>query len=308
MHYNPLLSLVLATDASSTGVGAVFSHRQVDGSESPIAFASKTLNSAERNYSQTEKEALSIMFGLDKFYQYLSGRHFLLLTDHQPLTAIFNPSKALPAHSLARLQRWAIKLMAFDYTIEYRSTKAHGNADALSRLPLADEAPNDTSSINLVQMEMLDSNLLDCKVVAQETLKDPTLAQVSTYVKNGWPQQISKSSELYPYFQVRSAIIILSPGVLCLNDRVLYSLQLRNLVLQLLHTAHPGPTRMKQHARLHVCWPGINSDITKLASACEVCAQHAINPLSHRNGHNKQPHFNDFTWILPTTMLINTCS
>ena len=87
-HFQPDEPLFLALDASSVGVGAVLFHR--------IADVSKSLTPAERNYSQIEREALSIVFRIKKFYQYLWERKFTLLTDYQPLTIIFGSKKAVP--------------------------------------------------------------------------------------------------------------------------------------------------------------------------------------------------------------------
>ena len=72
-----------------------------------------------------EKEGLSIVYGIRKFNQYLSGRHFTILTDHKPLLTIFGPDKSLPVISLKRLQRWALLLMGYDYDIRYRSSAEH---------------------------------------------------------------------------------------------------------------------------------------------------------------------------------------
>ena len=92
-----------------------------------------------KQYAQIDKEALSIVWGgggVRKFHTYLFGRSFVLLTDHEPLTAIFSPSKGMPALTTARLQRYAIFLASMSYQIKYRKSGDHGNADGLSRLPL----------------------------------------------------------------------------------------------------------------------------------------------------------------------------
>ncbi len=104
VHYDAKLPLKLACDASSYGVGAVISHVLPDGSERPVAYASRTMTQSERNYSQIEKEALALIFGVKKSHQFLCGRHFTLVTDHKPLTVVLGSNKGLPTAAAGRLQ------------------------------------------------------------------------------------------------------------------------------------------------------------------------------------------------------------
>ena len=90
-HYDPSLPIKLAVDASAYGLGVVISHVFPNGKERQVAFASRTLSTSEQNYSQIDKEALSLIFGLQKFHNYLYGRKYTLITDHKPLTTVLGP-------------------------------------------------------------------------------------------------------------------------------------------------------------------------------------------------------------------------
>ena len=101
----PLLqTFVLTTDASNEVIGAVLSQGPV-GKDLPIAYASRTLNNAEKNYPTIEKELLATVWGCKYFRQYLYGRKCTIVTDHRPLTWIFSVKD--PS---SRLLRWRLKL------------------------------------------------------------------------------------------------------------------------------------------------------------------------------------------------------
>ena len=111
--YGEKRTWVLACDTSPYGVEAVISHEMDDGEERPIAFASRILTKSERNYSQIEKEALGIVFGVRKLHKCLYGRTFHLLTDYKPLVTIFGPKRAVPSLAAARMERWAVIHQAY---------------------------------------------------------------------------------------------------------------------------------------------------------------------------------------------------
>jgi len=119
----------LDSDASDLGLGVVLSQIQ-NGEERVIAFASRTLTQQERAYCVTRKELLPVVFGLKKFCPYLMGRHFVVRTDHSAIQWLRKTSVPL-----AQTARWLLFFEQYDFEVQHRSGKKHGNADALSRRP-----------------------------------------------------------------------------------------------------------------------------------------------------------------------------
>ena len=178
VHYDTQLPVKLACDASAYGMGAVISHVMPDSSERPIAYGSRILSTSEQNYSQLEKEALAIIFGIKKFHKFLYGRPFTLVTDHKPLVIILGPRSPVPTLAAARLQRWALLLSGYQYKVEFCPTAQHGNADCLSRLPIGqhqpDGLPEDTPSpFNISQINVLPVRVDQLK---QASSQDPLLS------------------------------------------------------------------------------------------------------------------------------------
>ncbi|XP_053662042.1 uncharacterized protein K02A2.6-like [Anopheles marshallii] len=133
-HYDPNAEIVVSADASAVGLGATISHKFADGSLKVVQHASRALTKAENNYSQIDREGLAIIFAVKKFHKMLYGRHFRLQTDHRPLLRIFGSKKGIPVYTANRLQRFALSLQLYDFSIEYVPSTKFGNADLLSRL------------------------------------------------------------------------------------------------------------------------------------------------------------------------------
>ena len=187
-HFDSSLPLILACDTSPYGIGAVLSHRMPDGSERPIGYASRPLNSAEKNYSQLEKEGLSCVFGVRKFHQYLFGHSFQLVTDYKPLLGLIKEDRAISVQASAQIKRWSLLLSNYEYTLSFRGTAAHGNADALSRLPLPEVPdPSSTPPELVLLVEHLDDSPVTAADIRAWTRRDRTLSQVLQYVQQGWP-------------------------------------------------------------------------------------------------------------------------
>ncbi|XP_041957495.1 uncharacterized protein K02A2.6-like [Alosa sapidissima] len=277
VHYDPDLLLTLACDSSAYGIGAVIQHEMPSGEKRPIAYASRTLASAEKNYSQIEKEGLSLIFGVKKFHQYLWGRKFKLVTDHKPLLTLFGEHKSLPTMAAAQIQRWAIILSAYDYTTvlwycEYCASEKHSNADGLSRVPLPETSNAGTTaiseSIHALLTEHLEQAPLNADQVARVTRKDSVLSKVLKFIMNGWPNDVDKSLRA---FHTRRCDLSVERGCVLWGTRVVLPEKQRKIVLKELHSGHQGVVKMKALAHNYVWWPKIDVDVEQVCKACESC-------------------------------------
>ena len=266
VHYNPTLPIIIATDASPYGVGAVMSHL-VNGEERPIMFISSTLTKSEQNYAQIQKEALAILFGVRKLHKYIYGRRFTLVTDHLPLKTIFNPKKNIPTMAASRLQRWALELSAYEYDIQYRKGENLAHADAMSRLPSPELFEEPVYFFNTFF-----EGPLSAEDISKSIRKDQVLTRVYDYTLRGWPEKVEQPS-LKPYFP-RQTELSLENQIVLWGNRVIIPYDLRTQVLELLHDQHIGMVRMKLLAHSEVWWPNIDDDIENFVRKCEPCQIH----------------------------------
>ena len=286
-HYDPNYELKLETDSSSYGLGAVLLTRPDSNSSwLPIQFASRTLNSAEQNYSNIEREALSVIFGLEKFRNYLLGSKFIICNDQKPLLKLFAKDKPIPNSCSSRIQRWALKLSQYNYSFVYSRGKDNVHSDCLSRLPLPNTVMEAEPYEIVSTCQVLNSNFVTCVDIKVHTDNDPDLVLLKSFIKTGCPDRISNPK----LSKIKSIIPNLSivKGCIMYQNRVFIPVSLRSKVLNLFHQNHPGIVAMKSLARSVIWYPGMDNEIQSMVSNCKLC----------QSVRSKPPQ-NNITWPTP---------
>lgn len=257
-------TFVLATDASDTSLGAVLSTTR----GTVIEYASRTLTKAERSYSTTEKECLAIVWATHKLRHYLIGAHFIVETDHKPLEWL--QSKRSSHARSQKLERWALELRGFDFSIVHRQGSHNQHADALSRRPVT------TVTIN---------SDLDSKAMAAAQKSDPVLDVVLKQLASKEAPSFTGSWRKFPlkrFHQIWSQLI-LDQSVLyrkvnspTMQEEKLLFVVPTSLQKQFLRRAHDesghqGADRTMARLSETAYWIGMGKDVSSYCNRCFTC-------------------------------------
>lgn len=279
-HYQDHLPLIISVDASGNGVGGVLSHI-IDGEERPILFVSSTLSSAEKNYSNVEREALALVFAVKRFHKYIYGKRVTVFTDHSSLRELFGDKKRnTNAIACARIARWAVQLSMYDLEIVHKKGTDNANADFLSRFPCKDSTGISELAINFLDVKG-DLPVRE-KEIQEETQKDSILQQVAEWIENGFKINAKiDQGAIKPFKAIKTHLRVVD-SIIFRGDRIVVPRTLRQQFIKLFHAGHEGIVRAKSLARGICWWPGINRDIENFVKSCQVCQEAAPKPRNLR--------------------------
>ena len=261
-YYDPRKTLTIQCDASKSGLGAALMQ---DGQ--PIAFASRALTNTEQRYAQIEKEALAIVFALEKFHQYTFGRRIHIESDHKPLESIVKK----PLHRAPkRLQNMLMRMLNYDTEIHWKKGETMYLADTLSRAYLPDTDGSDKfSQIHIVEHLCAGANRI--QKIRSETSEDEALQQLRSTIQHGWPETKDTVPNLVlPYFNIRDELSI-HDGLVYRGERIVIPVSLRSQMKKIIHNSHLGIESCLRRARDCLYWPGMNAEIKDFVSSCEAC-------------------------------------
>ncbi|UYV68419.1 hypothetical protein LAZ67_5004277, partial [Cordylochernes scorpioides] len=257
-HFDHSSPTEIHTDASNYGIGAVLVQIQ-KGKERAIAYASRTLDKAERNYSTTERECLAVIWAIGKFRPYVFGRQFTIVTDHHSLCWLANLKDPC-----GRLARWALRLQEFDVTVVHKSGRKHQDADCLSRSPL-----NCSEDIE---------EYIPCIVALQnfgrEQMKDPDLTKIADKIQ----QETSNKS----FIKINDTLHKKNYDPMGREWLLVVPRHLRPEILRNLHdsptSGHLGFTKTYDRIRKKFYWPGMYRNVRKYVAHCPDCQRRKRQP------------------------------
>lgn len=260
-YFDPKAETRVIADASPVGLGAVLQQRH--GKDwKPVYYASRSLSNTEQKYSQTEREALGLVWAVEKFHVYLYGREFELVTDHKPLEVIYSV-RSKPS---ARIERWVLRLQPYNFHVKYLPGKKNV-ADCLSRLleNKVDTQNFDDSEeyINFISAKAI-PRAMRAEEIAEATKGDEEMCELKRSIQTGsW-----ENSKDFIAFANELCVI---GEVIMRGTRIVVPRSLRAKVLSVGHEGHPGIVSMKQRLRTKVWWPKMERDVEKHVKHCASC-------------------------------------
>ena len=270
--FNPKIKTELVVDASPIGLGAILCQIEKDNKPVVVAYASKALSPTEQRYSQTEREALAIIWGCEQFAVYLRGASFVVWTDHKALVPLFNnPSSNLST----RMERWMLRKQAFDMTVQYLPG-AWNAADYLSRHPeretamkISKQAKVAEQYVNMV-IKGAKAALIVPEEIRIETRNDVELQFVSQALENGkWyqaPEEIQNT-----YGKIHHELSTSTGGIVMRGNRICLPKSLQARVVKLAHEGHQGMTKTKKLLRSYVWFPKMDRMVDEAVKRCMPC-------------------------------------
>ena len=235
-----------------------------------MIYVSRKLSQAEQNYSNIERDALAIALVVTRLTQFLLGRRFTLQTDHKPLQYFFDPDKVIPKTESARVTRWAIALMGFDFELKYTPGEQLPHADALSRLDFDDDDDNDRVCYALDNIFFVQSNLVTQSDIKAELGSNLLFQDVMKRIKSGFWKQCSEAVKGCE--QQKDALNIHN-GIIFRGVVRFIPPKLRPIVIAKAHETHPGKIATETAVRLMTWWPGISQDDLRYVSKCKECQE-----------------------------------
>ena len=281
-YYDVSEEVTLQREASERGLGATLMQNG-----QPVAFASRTLSTTEQRYAQIEKECLAIVFGCEKFSQYISRREKVTVeSDHKPLQSIFKKSLL---HAPMRLQRMMLRLQRYNLDVVYKPGSQMFVADHLSRAFLSETDPDD-EDVQVFALELETMDPLSTVNISSESLprlqktteEDPVLQTLKNTILVGWPDRKEEVPlNIRDYWNFRGELT-LHNGILFKNQRVIIPRAMRPELTVRAHSSHQGIEACIRRAKDVVFWPAMSKDIQEAVEKCEVCAE-------FQNNNSKQP-------------------